>query len=66
MLLESQTSYSLMWLISAKFEREGGCKCNYISAKSVKWHLSKKSVRAVVLLRARQAQLIPVSLQDDW
>lgn len=52
-----------MWLISAKFEREGGCKCNHVSAKSVKWQLSKKRACAVVLPRARQAQLLPVNLQ---
>lgn len=49
-----------MWLISAKFESEGGCRCNYTSAKSVKWQLSKKRACVLVLLRARQAQLIPV------
>lgn len=52
-----------MWLISAKFEREGGCKCNYISAKSVKRQLSKKRACAVVVPRARQAPLTPGSLQ---
>lgn len=52
-----------MWLISAKFEREGGCKCNHVSAKSVKWQLSKKKACAVVLPRAWQAQLLPVNLQ---
>lgn len=42
-----------MWLISAKFEREGSCKCNYIFTKFVKWQPSKKR-RPVVLPRARQ------------
>jgi len=49
-----------MWLASARFEREGGCKCNSVSAKSVKWQLSKKRACAVVLPKAGQAQLVAV------
>lgn len=52
-----------MQLISAKFEREGGCKCDHISAKSVKRQLSKKGARAAVLPGPRQAQLVPMGLQ---
>lgn len=55
-----------MWLISAKFESEGGCKCNYTFVKSVKWQLSKKRAHALVLLGARQAQLIPVNFAAAW
>lgn len=41
----------LMWLASATFEREGGCKHNYICAKYVKQKMRKKKNLLLVSMK---------------